>query len=132
MLTVVAYWDRKQVEPELEWRMWRQLRGGFEIDRFVFTPVLGQFHNVSIEQYPTMEECLLKVGTANRAFLEPSGYNSLHDLPQGDCTLIVGNSNNSNMELADVSETYSIAAPNRLNAYGINAAAIALALRYGQ
>lgn len=120
------------MEPELEWRMWRQLRGGFEIDRFIFTPIVPEFSNVAIEQYATIEECLEAAGPDNRAFLEITGYNALHSLPQGDVTLILGNTSNNNIEHALVAETYAIATPVRGDLYGINAAAIALAVRYGQ
>lgn len=120
------------MSAELEWRMWRQLRGAFEIDRFIFTPIMPELLNVDIEQYATIEECLEAAGPNNRAFLEITGYNSLHDLPQGDVTFILGNTSKNNIEHARVSETFKIFTPVRGDLYGINAAAIALAIGYGQ
>ena len=131
MITVVARWEDSQMPAELEWRMWRQLKC-FNIMRFIFTPVMPEMSGIDIEQYDTMQECLDAAGPDNRAFLEPSGYNTLHDLPQGDITLILGNTNHSNIEHAQVNETYKIMCPSPGHLYPTGAAAVALAFWYGQ
>lgn len=100
--------------------------------RFIFTPVIPEMSKVAIEQYDTMRECLDAAGAENRAFLEPTGYNTLYDLPQSDIVLILGNSNHSNMEHAQVNETYKIMCPSPGHLYPTNAASAALAIRYGQ
>lgn len=38
MITVVSRWESMQMEPELEWKMWRQLKGAFGVERLIFTP----------------------------------------------------------------------------------------------
>lgn len=117
---------------DLEWRMWRQLRGAFEIDEFIFVgePVDG---NYTFRQARTMKEALSVLSLdCQRVFLEPTGYKNMHDIPQGDIALILGNTETGNMEHAQVNETYKIFTPNATDLYGINAAAIALAMRHGQ
>lgn len=119
---------------ETEYQIWRQLRGAFKIKKMVFVPVIESMKNYAIDQYATMEEALEATKDAGeRAFLEPSGYKGMYDLPQGDIVLILGDSGNDNMQHAQVNETYMIKAPSvRTHLYGVDAAAIALAYRYGQ
>lgn len=116
--------------PELEWRMWRQLKGAFEIDRFIFTPVVD--HKGGFDQADTIEQALKAVGPIPRVFLEPTGYNALSAIPTGDIAMILGNTEMHNLTDAEVSETYKIYTPGATDLYGINAAAIAMAVRYGQ
>lgn len=121
------------MDPTLEWRMWRQLRGAYEIDRFVFVPVLEQMEGYSFMQYDTMKEALASLSEfTSRVFLEPTGYKGMHDLPHGDVALILGNTEFHNMDHAQVNETYAIKSPGGADMYGLNAAAIALAYEYGQ
>ncbi len=115
--------------------MWRQLKGAFAPEpadmRLIFVPKLHP--SESVEQYDNMTTALLKAGEGERVFLEPTGYNTVMDIPPaGDIVLITGNTEHSNMEHARVSETYMIATPNSADMYPTNAAAIALAVRYGQ
>jgi exoribonuclease R len=122
------------MSPLKEWQLWRQLRGAFKISRFVFVPVMDYMEDYKIDQFDTMEEALASC-EGERAFLEPTGYKTMGELPQGDIVLICGNTAEHNMEHANVDETYQIhtegsTAHNHL--YGSNAAAIALAIRYGQ
>lgn len=135
-VTIITYWEGDQMQPDLEWRMWRQLRGAFAIEpadmKFIFVPRLPKMDGYAFDQYDTMEEALTSHDMASRVFLEPTGYNTVHDIPQGDIALILGNTHNNNMHLAHVNETYAIATPGGADLYGINAAAIALACRYGQ
>jgi hypothetical protein len=134
MITVITRWESTQMSADVEYQMWRQLRGAFKIDRIIFTPVVETVFNA--EQYENMMTCLLMCDAgADRAFLEPTGYKGMIDLPQGDIVLIVGNTAQHNLEHAKVNETYRIATPtgqNHAHLYGINAASIALAIRYGQ
>jgi hypothetical protein len=136
MITVIARWEEAQMPPQVEWQLWRQLRGAFKIDRLIFTPVLldndapetGLYH---VEQYDTMAEALAST-MDERVFLEQTGYNPVINIPQTDIVLITGNTEQSNIEYAKVNETYSIASPQRTALYPTEAAAIALAIRYGQ
>lgn len=130
--TVVARWETSQMEPELEWRMWRQLRGAFEIDRFIFVPRLPKMEGYTFQQFDTMDEALASLPLTTRCFLEPNGQNYVSELPHDDITLIIGNTEHSNIEYADPSETYYICSPGSADLYGINAAAIALACEHGQ
>lgn len=108
--------------------MWRQLRGAFRIKRLVFTPVFPELPWV--EQYETMEEALASC-QGQRVFLEPEGQKPVSEIPAGDIVLILGNTPMSNVAHAEPEETYKInSEPGHL--YGTNAAAIALAIRYGQ
>lgn len=116
---------------DVEWRMWRQLRGAFEINEFIF---IGETHDgYTFRQAPTMTDALaLLPEGCQRVFLEPSGYNSVSDIPSGDIALILGNTDRSNIEHAQVNETYRIHSPKATSLYGRDCAAIALAYRYGQ
>ena len=136
-ITVVARWETTQMDAELEWRMWRQLRGAFGIDDFIFVPVVQDMDRVAVRQAPTMREALAVLPPdTHRCFLEPTGYNTVMDMPrEGDIALIVGSTAQDNMAHAQVNETYSIATAGGTqhnHLYGTNAAAIALAVRYGQ
>lgn len=128
MLTICARWEDQQMHPKIEWRMWRQLKGAFNIYRFAMTPIAG-FERHRLDQYETFEEALDSC-EGERVFLEPTGHKSICDIPKGNIVLILGNTTNSNMEYAQRNQTYSIATPNRTDMYGMNAAAIALAYRY--
>jgi hypothetical protein len=134
MITIVARWETTQMSPEVEWQMWRQLRGAFKVKRFVFVPCIPEMDNYSFDQFDTMEEALASC-EGERVFLEPGGYKTMHQIPQGDIVMVFGNSAKGNFDHALVNETYQIfteggTAHNHL--YGSNAAAIALAIRYGQ
>ena len=116
---------------ELEWRMWRQLRGAFKIDRFVFMPIVDEMCNTGLDQYKTVEEALESC-EGHRVFLEPTGVKTLAELPMGDIVLILSNTSLNNLKYAKPEETYRIQTPFRTHLYGTNAAAIALAFREGQ
>lgn len=136
-VTVVARWESSQMNAELEWRMWRQLRGAYSIDEFIFVPVVQDMDKVTVRQAPTMKEALAVLpGDCHRVFLEPTGYNSLYDIPKtGHIALILGSTAQDNMAHAHVNETYAIktqGGTQHNHLYGINAAAIALAFEYGQ
>ena len=131
MITIVARWETTQMPAETEWQLWRQLRGAFKVKRFVFVPCIPEMDNYSFDQFDSMEEALESC-EGKRAFLEPTGYNTVHELPQDDIVLILGNSAMSNIEHANVNETHKIFSDTPTHLYGSNAAAIALALRYGQ
>lgn len=136
-VTVIARWESSQMSADLEWRMWRQLRGAFHIDRFIFVPTNHKMEGYTFDQADTIEEALAVLpGDCHRVFLEPSGYNSLYDMPKtGHIALILGNTSMDNMAHAQVNETYAIKTEGGIahnHLYGINAAAIALAFEYGQ
>jgi hypothetical protein len=70
-----------------------------------------------------------------RVFLEPRGQLPVTAIPDGDIVLVLGNTAENNLAYAAAAETYSIATEgteNHNHLYGVNAAAIALAIRYGQ
>ena len=117
--------------PETEWQLWRQLRGAFKVKRFVFVPRVPEMDNYSFDQFDSMEEALESC-KGERVFLEPTGYQPVLAIPTDDIVLILGNSAMSNMEHAKLDEHYKIFSDANTHLYGSNAAAIALALRYGQ
>ena len=131
MITIVTCWETLQMDPELEWRMWRQLKGAFDIDRFVFAPCQESMMTVNIDQYDDMQEALDSC-QGSRVFLEVSGEKNLSEIPSGDIVLVLGNTQGSNIAYAQPGETYKIATPSPTDMYGLNAAAIALAYHYGQ
>jgi len=121
------------MSPMKEWIMWRQLKGAFGIDRFIFTPVQPYMEKISsLEQYESMELALEAAGDGERVFLEPSGYKALYDLPKDDIILILSCAGRNNMHHAHVGETYKIFTPQATDLFGINAASIAFAFWYGQ
>jgi hypothetical protein len=118
--------------PELEWRMWKQLGAAFSVDKFIFTPIFSELSTVNrIEQYASMEVALEHC-RGHRVFLEEKGRTSVDQIPKGDVSLILGNTSLGNLHLAGDGESYRICSPKSVCLYGINAAAIALAIRYGQ
>lgn len=131
MITVIARWEQSQMLPQYEYQLWRQLRGAFEVKRLIFVGIAPGMEDYHLEQYATMEEAL-DVTEGDRVFLEPTGYKGMTDIPQGDIILITGNTDKSNIEFANVNETYKIASPQQTVLYPTEAAAIALAIRYGQ
>ena len=134
-VTIVTRWESTQMEPMLEWRMWKQMRDAFRIKRYIFTPVMPEMSKIDIEQYETMEEALVAAeGDGEFIFLEPLGTKTVHDIPKegdSDVVVILGDSTRDNLALADADNTYRIDTHGRYgHLYGINAAAIALALRF--
>jgi len=131
MLTICTHWEDQQMPPELEWRMWRQIKGAFGVNRFVLAPHL--LDTGGADQYPTIEEGLATC-TGKRVFLEPEGTDSLETIKGlQDMTLILGWTFGSNKHLVQPGDLcIKIASPNPTDLYGMNAAAIALAYWYGQ
>lgn len=131
MTTIITRWDNTQMEPDVEFRMWKALAGSFDINSIIFTPILSGLGTPGVDgrirQVETMEEALESIGDLQRCFLEPMGERDVSDLPAGDVALIFGNTNESNLLLAGPGETYRIDAPGkRPHLYGTNAAAVAL------
>jgi hypothetical protein len=130
MITICGRWDKFHMDAATEWRMWQQIRGAFAIDRFIMTPIsLGS--TSGLEQYATMTEALATC-QGSRVFLEPTGTKTMADLPEGDITLILGSTDANNVKLAAVGEMFKILSDKPADMYGMNAAAITLAIRYGQ
>lgn len=134
MLTIISRWETTQLTPETEWNMWRQLKGAYAVDRFVFVPILPAMDGYPLEQYATMEAALAST-TDQRVFLEVSGTKGMGDLPLGDMVLICGDTSTDNLAHTAAGEIYRIASDGLVtqnHLYGVNAAGIALAIRYGQ
>ena len=114
--------------------MWRQLRGAYEIDRLIFVPRFPSMDGYTFDQADSMEEALRVLpGDCHRVFLEPTGKKNISEIPRtGHIALILGDTNSHNLMHADEDETYHIASPGSADLYGINAAAIALAIEFGQ
>lgn len=127
MITVIARWDSAQIEPSLEYKMYRQLKGAFRIDRLIFVPVMP---DVDKEQYDSVDSALAAC-SGQRVFLEPTGQKAVRDIPEGDVIIVVGNTQMHNLRIAQPEETYRIATPTTTDIYGVNAVAIALAVRHG-
>jgi len=133
MITIITRWEESQMPSQVEWQLWRQLRGAFKITKIVFTPVIEEMKIHKVDQYDTMADCIWNnEGAGELVFLEPTGYNPVGDIPQGDIVMVLGNTDHDNMKYAKVNETYKIASPQRTALYPTEAAAIALAIRYGQ
>ena len=133
MITICSRWESSQMSPELEWRMWCQLRGAFGINRFVFTPVVPEMNRINIiDQYDNMKEALDNC-QGEFIFLEHKGIKTLSDLPKGrDVVFVLGNTHFSNLEFTLKEDAYRILTPYDTDLYGINAAAIALSFYVGQ
>ena len=107
--------------------MYRQLRGAFKVNRFIFTPIDPTLLSYGgLDQYETMEEALLNT-KGEWIFLEATAEKTLADIPDGDIVLIIGNTNESNIKHSTEAQRYRIETPIKSDLYGVNAAAIALA-----
>ena len=119
----------------VEYQLWRQLKNAFLVDRIIFVPVTTSMddpqNNFHLEQYATIEEAL-EASVGQRVFLEPTGTKGMSDIPEGDIVLITGCTTATNLAFAQADETYQIKSPQRTALYPHEAAAIALAIRYGQ
>lgn len=128
MITICTKWEYLQMAPELEWSMWRQLKGAFNIDKFIFSPVIENMKSCPISQYDTMEEALSSC-VGRLVFLEPWAKRSLSEVPQiheePDICFVLSNTSQSNQKFVDNND-YRIRTPKNTDLYGINAAAIAL------
>lgn len=125
MITICTRWESSQMSAEQEWRMWRQLKGAFHIQRFVFTPIVQEMTSCPLEQFATMEEAIASC-QGELVFLEPKGEKRLSDIPKvDDLTLVLSNTQLSNETLSN-GNSYRINTPGKTDLYGINAAAIAL------
>lgn len=131
MITIIARWEDTQMLPQYEYQLWRQLKGAFLVNKIIFTGIAPDMEAYQLEQYATMEEALA-VAVGDRVFLEPTGIKGLLDIPTGDIVLITGNTGQNNLAHAQAVETYKIASPASTHLYPTEAAAIALATRYGQ
>ncbi len=125
-----------QMDAELEWRMWTQIKGAFFLDpsqvAFMFVPVVENPPTNKARHFETMEEALAAAPSGSRVFLEPGGTKTLSELPTGDLVVVLGNTSEGNAEHAAAGETYRIQSPGRSHLYGVNAAALALGVRHGQ
>ena len=133
MITVIARWEEGQLDPELEWKIWRQLKGAFNVGRFIFVPKVPAMDGYTFEQADSVGEALEMASDAViRIFLEPNGTNDLMEIgslahPDVDVVFVLGNTQNSNRQFADSFECFRIDTPGETHLYGVNAAAIALA-----
>lgn len=126
--------------PEMvEWQMWRQLKGAFDIDRLIFVPRVYKMEGYTFDQADSMGQALEMANDAYvRVFLEPAGLNSITELgslnnnPDANVVFVLGNTVSSNREYAQTHECFRINTPGDTDLYGINAAAIALAYWHGQ
>lgn len=114
---------------ETEWRVWRQLRGAFNLMtvHFYFVPIIAEMEGVNITQCETVEEALA-LATGKRIFLEPGGPHSLADVPSDeDLVLVLGNTEHGNSHLVQPGDySVDLGTPGQTDLYGFNAAAIAL------
>ena len=135
MITVIARWESTQMPEMVEWNMWRQLKGAFSIDRFIFIPRVHKLDSYTFEQADSVPEALAMTSQHKRIFLEPRGgiaVSEIATLGNGDAVFVLGNTQYSNEEYAKANEMYRIETPGKTHIYGINAAAIALAYWWGQ
>ena len=109
------------MDSQLDQRMWRQVKGAYTVGdsssfRLIFVPSA---------EFPTMEEALGEA-QGQICFLEPKGERCVSEIKEKDITLVIGNTEKSNIEFANPDETYRIKTPKKVDFYGINAAVIAL------
>lgn len=117
MITIITRWEDKQMPRDLEQRMWRQIKGAFEVNQLVFVEGEDQMGDA------------IRASQGQRVFLEPRGQRSVKEIPKGDIVLVLGNTAMNNLKFANAGETYRIDTPGPTDMYGTNAAAIALAMR---
>jgi len=115
---IITRWETLQMPKDLDKRIWRQLRGAFGVQQLIF-----------VEDDDELLEAISKFPKESLVWLEPKGKHSIKELPDGDMTLVLGNTQCSNMQFADPDQTYKIDTPNPTDFYGVNAAAIALAFK---
>ena len=131
MITICARWEEAQMPAPVEYQLWRQIKNAFKVDRIMFVPIAPDMEDYHLEQYATMDEALAAC-TGDRVFLEPTGTKGILDIPAGDIVLITGCTTATNLAYAGADETYKIKSPQATALYPSEAAAIALAIRYGQ
>lgn len=143
MITVITRWEHDILDPTAEWRMWRQIKGAFAVSqsanfRLIFIPRIPSMNDYSFDQYDTEEEAIASLAPNTQVcFLEPYGQRGMYDLPSltanRSSALVLGNATHSNMNtLVEPADAYSIRTANKVDMFGINAAAIALAFMAGQ
>ena len=125
MITVCFAWDVAQVDPLLEWRVWRQLRGAFAVDRLVAFPISDEIEaaQINVEQYATAQEAL-DTCQGTKVVLDPAG-DPYVELPAGDLTIVVGS---TLQDLSDCTGDCRVMLPTSspVDLYGFNAAAVML------
>lgn len=111
---------------EVEWQVWRQMKGPLGIDRIIYVPVMPGLDGFNVEQYETMEEALAVVD-GELVFLEPIATKTTADIPAGDIVMVLGNTGMDNHKHSAEDQRYKITTLSATgHLYGFNAAAIAL------
>lgn len=114
------------MDASLEWSMWRQLGGAFNVDKFVFTPEIPSVTSSKVIQAASMKEAL-NFATGELVFLEPWAEKDLAELPQlNNYTLVLSDTSQSNAKFCTPENSYRICTPNKTDMFGVNAASIAL------
>jgi hypothetical protein len=114
------------MDASLEWSMWRQLGGAFNVDKFVFTPEIPSVTSSKVIQVASMKEAL-NFATGELVFLEPWAEKDLAELPQlNNYTLVLSDTSQSNAKFCTPENSYRICTPNKTDMFGVNAASIAL------
>lgn len=131
MIRICTYWESVQMPHDLEWRMWRQLRGAYGIREFYFAPIVADAERLKVAQYDTIGEALEEI-PGPKVILDPRGTTSIDDaydaLPTGaDLTLVLGSTEHSVHQYANGDDfVVSLETPGDADLYSLNAAAIAL------
>lgn len=121
MITIISRCEDTQMPLDVDKHIWRQIKGAFQTSAVKLV--------CSDEEL----EAALAASVGARVFLEPTGTKDIGDIPAGDIVLVLGNTAMNNLAWAESDETYSIKLPSQAtHLYGSSAAAIALAIRYGQ
>jgi len=135
-IAIAAIWDRTQVDPELELRIYRQVKGAFGVNELNMTPVAPWLEGGGATQFDTLQEAVdgsFAGAPCVRAFLCPSGDCNLEDIPVGDdpLVLVIGDTKTSPASLAGPGDfVVNLPAPFPVELYGVSAAAAALAELY--
>lgn len=133
MITVITRWESSQMPEQVEWQIWRQLKGAFHVDRLIFIPRVHKMEGYTFDQADDVYSALKMLATdTRRIFLEPNGAYDIDNLwpprnQEQDVAFILGNTQSGNMKFArNKEETVRIDTIGSTDLYGINAAAIAL------
>lgn len=131
---IAALWDRVQIDPAIEFRQYRQLLGAYGVAGLLMAPRVTWLEGSGANNYDTLQAALEAApDPATRVFLCPSGDCALEDVPPGSepLVIVIGDTTTSPAELAGPNDIIvSLPAPNPVELYGVNAAAVALAELY--
>lgn len=135
-ITIIARWDYTWSDPRDEAFLFRQLCTAFDVHKLMFVGPYQQDIPVEaqIEQYPHLDNAL-EIAQGVPCYLEPDGERTLQALPKDeDVVYIFGNRQVNNRRHSTPGQRYRFLMPHpeHRGMFAVTAAAIVLAVRYGQ